>query len=96
MKVIARPVGTGKTKELLNEAKDRNGIVLTLNKRALMTKAHGYGITGLEIIDLNDLIYGNYDRAKPLYVNKLEDVMKEYFKSDFDLEMMGYSVALEE
>ena len=95
MKVIARPVGTGKTKELLNEAKEKNGIVLTLNKRALMTKAYGYGITGLEIVDLNDLIYGNYDKSKPLYVNKLDDVMQAYFRSDFDLNMVGYSVAME-
>ena len=60
-----------------------------------MTKAYGYGITGLEIVDLNDLIYGNYDKSKPLYVNKLDDVMQAYFRSDFDLNMVGYSVAME-
>ena len=44
MKVIARPVGTGKTKELLMAAQAANGLVLTGNKRGLQAKAQAYGI----------------------------------------------------
>ena len=44
MKVIARPVGTGKTKELLMAAQAADGIVLTSNKRGLQAKAQAYGI----------------------------------------------------
>ncbi len=43
MKVIARPVGTGKTKELMDAALEADGIILTTNKRALATKAQAYG-----------------------------------------------------
>ena len=95
MKVIARPVGTGKTKELLNEAQAKNGTVLTLNKRALQEKARAYGIPQIDIVDWNDLIYGNFDRGKPLYVHKLDDVMKEYFLADFGTNLAGYSIAME-
>lgn len=96
MKVIARPVGTGKTKELIAAASEAGGLILTTNKRALRAKAEAYGYVGLEIIELGDLIYGNYTEEKPLFVHKLDDVMERYFKQDFDLELRGYSVALED
>ena len=98
MKVIARPVGTGKTKELLNMAAAADGTVLTCNKRGLQAKANAYHYKNNNpaIVDLADLIYGNYDDTKPLFVHKLDDVMEEYFKSDFRLKLEGYSIALEE
>lgn len=96
MKVIARPRGTGKTKELIETAAATEGLILTTNKRALKKKAEAYGYPNVEIIELGDLIYGNYTEDKPLYVHKLEDVMSEYFYSDFDLRLEGYSIALEE
>lgn len=95
MKVIARPVGTGKTKELLMAAQAANGVVLTTNKRGLQTKAMAYGIPEIEIVDWNDLIYGNFTQTKPLFVHKLDDVMEEYFQKDFNLKLNGYSVAME-
>lgn len=95
MKVIARPVGTGKTKELLMAAQAANGIVLTGNKRGLQAKAQAYGIPEVTIVDWDDLIYGRMDTSKPLFVHKLDDVMKEYFWDDFGLKLEGYSVAME-
>ena len=95
MKVIARPVGTGKTKELLMLAQAANGLVLTTNKRALQEKARAYGIPEIEIVDLHDLIYGNYTKDKTLYVHKLDDVMEAYFSADFGLKLGAYSVAME-
>lgn len=96
MKVIARPVGTGKTKELLMAAQAADGIVLTGNKRGLQAKAQAYGIPEVTIVDWDDLIYGRMDTSKPLFVHKLDDVMKEYFWDDFGLKLEGYSVAMEE
>ena len=63
MKIIARPLGTGKTKELMDAALEADGIILTTNKRA---------------------------------VHKLEDVMEEYFRMEFGLELAGFSVRMEE
>lgn len=96
MKVIARPIGTGKTKELMEMALEADGIILTTNKRALQVKAEAYGFDSLYIIDLNDLLYGEFDTAKPLFVHKLDDVMQEYFKQDFNLDLQGFSVRMEE
>lgn len=96
MKVIARPVGTGKTKELLMAAQGADGIVLTGNKRGLQAKAQAYGIPEVTIVDWDDLIYGRMDTSKPLFVHKLDDVMKEYFWDDFGLKLEGYSIAMEE
>lgn len=96
MKVIARPIGTGKTRELMEMALEADGIILTTNKRALQVKAEAYGFDSLYIIDLNDLLYGEFDTAKPLFVHKLDDVMQEYFKQDFNLDLQGFSVRMEE
>ena len=96
MKVIARPIGTGKTKELLRTAIENNGIVFTNNKRALKVKADSYGFKDVEIIDWDDLLDHNYDENKPIYVHKLEDIMKEWLYSDYGLRLDGYSIALGE
>lgn len=95
MKVIARPIGTGKTRELMEMALEADGIILTTNKRALQVKAEAYGFDSLYIIDLNDLLYGEFDDTKPLFVHKLDDVMQEYFKQDFNLDLQGFSVRME-
>lgn len=84
MKVIARSVGTGKTKELLFDAFMKKAQVLTTNKRALQAKAHAYGFVGIDIIDLEDLAEYNYDVTRPLYIHKITDVMQEILNSDFD------------
>ena len=96
MKVIARPVGTGKTKELLLAAQAAGGMVLTTNKRALHVKAQAYGIPEVRIVDWDDLLYGDPElNDLPLFVHKLDDVMEEYFWEDYGLKLAGYSIALE-
>ena len=96
MKVIARPLGTGKIKELMDMALEADGMILTTNKRALQVKAESYGFDSLYIIDINDLYEGNYDEDKPLFVHKLEDVMEEYYRMEFGLTLAGFSVRMEE
>lgn len=97
MKIIARTVGTGKTKELLSDAFTNRAQVLTTNKRALQAKAHAYGFTGIDIIDLEDLTEYNYDANRPIYIHKITDVMQEIFNSDFDrLKIEEVTVTLED
>ena len=95
MKVIARPVGTGKTRELMEAALEADGMIFTNNKRALRVKAEAYGFDSLEIIDWDDLLDGDYDRDKPIFIHKLEDVMEEFLLADYGLHLAGYSVAME-
>lgn len=97
MKVIARPVGTGKTRELLMAAYLDHAQVLTTNKRALQAKADAYQIPDIKIIDWNDMIYGNFDKKVPLYINKAEDVLQELFDSDYSgVKIAGMSLRMEE
>lgn len=44
MKVIARPMGTGKTEELLRLAAKDKALVFAENKIELQEKANAYGI----------------------------------------------------
>lgn len=92
MKVIAKPRGTGKTRELLTEAALNNGQVLCINKRAIRNKADAYGMYDIPVIDWNDLMYGNYDEKRPLYIDNAEYVFSELFKNDFELELQGINV----
>lgn len=96
MKVIARPIGTGKTKELMETAIEADGTIFTNNKRALRVKADAYGFDSLNIIDWDDLMTGNFDPEKPVFVHKLEDVMEELLSSDYGVHLAGYSVAMGE
>lgn len=96
MKVIARTRGTGKTKELFLLANKNNGQILTLNKRALRSKAESYGMPSLTIVDWDDLMYGRCNPKQPLYIDNAESVMAELFKNDFELKLEGMNVNLED
>ena len=96
MKVIAKPRGTGKTKELLTEAALNGGQVLTINKRALQKKADAYGMPDVLILEWDDMMYGGYDTNKPLYIHKAEEVFEQLFKEDFELKLEGLSVLIGE
>ena len=91
MKIIARPRGTGKTRELLEYAATHNGQILTTDKRALQVKANAYGIN-VEIIEPYDFFEGDYNTDKFIYVHKIEDVFQELLGD----RITGYSIRLEE
>ena len=96
MKVVARDRGTGKTRELLFEAWIKGGQVLTTNKRALQAKVEAYGFIGLPLLDWNDILYGEFDKNKPLYIHKAEEVIAELLDNDFELKLCGISVTTRE
>jgi hypothetical protein len=97
MKIIARPMGTGKTEELLRIAAEDKALVFTENKAELLAKANSYGIT-VQIVDLDDLyentsMYEGYDRV---YIYKMDEMFANYLKDTFALELKGYSIRTEE
>ena len=96
MKIIARPRGTNKTKELLTIANENNGIVLTTEPRALKVKADAYGYNNIQFVDWSNLLYNDFDASRPLYIHKAADVFKEYLKLDFGLDLEGFSITMEE
>ena len=93
MKIIARPMGTGKTEELLRTAAAEKALVFTDNKAELQAKANAYGIT-VQVVDLDDLYDNDYKNYK-IYVYKMDDLMKNYIKDTFNLELAGYSIRTE-
>lgn len=94
MKVIARPMGTGKTRELLELAAENNGQVLTTDKRALKVKAEAYGID-VPIFDIYDLMEDdNYDHDKTIYIHKIEEVALEVLQIP-ESACGGFSIRME-
>lgn len=93
MKVIARPMGTGKTEELLRLAAKDKALVFAENKAELQEKANAYGII-VQVIDWDD-IYNNDYGEMPMYIHRMDDVVKHFFEEDYGLELKGYSIRME-
>ena len=94
MKVIARPMGTGKTEELLRSAAKDKALVLAENKAELQAKANAYGIT-VQVVDWDDIVSTYYGSEVPLYIHRMDDVIKHYFEEDYSLNLKGYSIRME-
>ena len=93
MKVIARPMGTGKTEELLRLAAKDKALVFAENKAELQEKANAYGII-VQIVDWDDIYHNDYGEM-PMYIHRMDDVVKHYFEEDYGLELKGYSIRME-
>jgi len=94
MKVIARPMGTGKTEELLRLAADNKALVFAENKAELQEKANAYGII-VQVVDWDDILNTDYGDM-PIYIHRMDDVVKHYFEEDYGLELKGYSIRMED
>lgn len=95
MKVIARPIDTGKTEELLRLAAEDKAFVLTDKKAELQEKANAYGIT-VQIIDWYDLVTLPYDGVyNKVYIHKMDDFMFNWLFEDYKLKLEGYSIRTE-
>ena len=91
MFIISGGKGIGKTKALIERAKDEDGIIVCENTMAMRERAYDYGITGLNIISYEELYackVENYD--KPIYIHDINKFIKYNFP-----EVKGYSVCNE-
>lgn len=93
MKVIARPMGTGKTEELLRLAAENKALVFAENKAELQKKANAYGII-VQVVDWDDILNTNYGDM-PIYIHRMDDVVKHLFEEDYGLKLNGYSIRRE-
>ena len=93
MKVIARPMGTGKTEEILRLAAEDKALVFAENKAELQEKANAYGII-VQIVDWDDIYHNDYGEM-PMYIHRMDDIVKHYFEEDYGLELKGYSIRME-
>lgn len=77
--------GSGKTGRLMLLAKEHNGVLVCANPYAMREKAHGYGLTGFDIISYEDYRNKDYDRSKPVFIDELDLF--------FDTGLMGYTIS---
>lgn len=83
--------GTGKTRRLLEMAKDNNGIVICENVEEMTKRAYRLGIIGIDFINYRDYIYRLDKLTKPIYIANINNFLKA-----FDNKVAGYSLTLEE
>ena len=91
MFIVSGGKGTGKTRALVERAKAEDGIIVCEDTIAMRERAHGYGITGLNIMSYDELYECKVDRYdKPLFIHDINSFIKYSFH-----EVKGYSVNLE-
>ena len=85
-KYIVRENSSGKTRELLEFAKENNLVVICRNKAAMERKAQAYGIYELIIFSYDEVVYlynegidfNNY----PFVVDEVESFLSFFFGSE--------------
>ena len=86
-KYIVRGNSSGKTRELLELAKQQNAVVVCKNASAMARKAEAYGIFGLNFISYDEIMYANnvYDREEwidgPFVVDEVCDFISTFFEN---------------
>ena len=80
---------SGKTKKLLEAAKETNSVVVCRNPDAMRVKAQNYGFYGLEF-------YG-YDEISDLREgrNVVVDELKDFFRLGLNLVLDGFNMTVE-
>ena len=86
MFIISGEKGTGKTKALLERAKEVNGIVVCKDPAAMRERAHRYGIVGLDIAGYGDL----YLAGKPVFIHDINKFIEHNMP-----EAAGYTLNLD-
>jgi hypothetical protein len=87
---------SGKTGRLMLLAKETNGTIICSNPKAMQTKAHAYGITGINFISYNDFLYGAGLDIDNYYIDELETFL-HYTQSAVNVKgkLCGYTLSEE-
>ena len=86
--------GTGKTKKLMEIAKENNAIFVCGNPVAMEVKAHGYGIIGLDFMSYSQYLsnFSRGQREKRVVIDELEIFLAHYAGSN---PIIGYTISEE-
>lgn len=90
--------GTGKTKKLLEVAKEYNAIVVCENPEQLRQKAYNYGITGLDFISFAQFdldVSNSYPSGVTYNMPIVIDELDRYFKQ-VENNLIGYTISNED
>ena len=77
--------GTGKTRKMLEWAKENNAVVVCKNPIAMENKAHNYGIAGLRFVGYDEIGYDRDDFIdKKIAIHNLRDFIFYYHRIFLD------------
>lgn len=88
--------GSGKAKQLLEQARENNAAILTKDKRGFEVKKKSYGYDDVEILDYDDLEADNYELYKPILIHNVEAILDYLFDRYYGLKPIGFSATKEE
>lgn len=78
-KYIIGDNSSGKTRKMLEEAKNSNAVVVCKNPDAMRVKANNYGIFGLEIVGYEDNI-----NDKNVAIDEIGEFLKYHFGANLN------------
>ena len=78
----------GKTRQLMELAKEKHGVLVCENPYSMRTKAHAYGLTGFDIISYQDF-FDAPNKNEPYFIDEMENFVKNYYNIN------GYTLSTE-
>ena len=87
----------GKTRRMLEAAKENSAVVLCKNPLAMIEKARNYGIFGVEIIGYDDIVAHDIETGRQFTCGEkvaIDDI-EEFFRYYFDVELDGFTLTVE-
>lgn len=87
--------GTGKSKQLLEQARANNAIILTKDKRGFEVKAKAYGYDNIDILDYEDLENDDYNLTRPILIHNVEHYLDYMTDRYYGLKVLGFSATKE-
>ena len=82
-KYIIDTNSSGKTRKMLEEAKNSGAVVVCKNPLHMQSKANGYGIYGLKFISYEEMIMGVHEEEK-IAIDELGEFIKYLFGVELD------------
>ena len=94
IRIIDEP-GTGKTRKLIQIAKENNGIVVCEDPNLLREKAYSYGITGVDFLSYEEYFLPVHrdhmiDLKRPIYIDEISKFILLY-----DRNFTGYTETID-
>ena len=89
-KFIIGENSSGKTRKMLEEAKNSGAVVVCKHPLHMQSKANGYGIYGLKFISYEEMNMGIFDENKIAV-----DELGEFFKHRFGVELDSFTMTVD-
>lgn len=86
---------TGKTRRLLEAAKEQGATVVCSNPSSFADKALQYGIVGLKFISYSDFLEGAYEpEENAVMIDELEGLLERFSSYEPVCRILGYTLSV--